>query len=573
MKKGVLILGIASLYILSCKNNSSKDPAAFLTDSTEIAKGDTLFDKNCSSCHNFKQNGIGPLLGGITDSLSVDWIKQFIHDPKKLVESGDVRALALQKQYKVLMPSFPQLSDAQLNEIIAFLHIHKKIPEVKSKSGLSPITDPLPDSIAMSNLVVGAELVTQMPASSEGGKMPLTRITKLDYEPNSGISYVVDIRGKLYRLQNKQGSVYLDLTKMMPKFTQESGLATGFGSFAFHPEFAKNGLLYTTHAEKPGSGNPDFNYEDSIRVSLQWVLTEWKTDHPEATVFSGKNRELLRVNVPTVMHGVQEITFNPLAKPNDKDYGMLYVGVGDGGSVDDGFPFLIDRTDRILGTVIRINPRGNNSANTHYGIPADNPFASPAAAPALREIYAYGFRNPHRITWTKNGDMLVSNIGGANIESVNLVKPGLNFGWPAREGRFMIEPDANWEKLYPLPANDSSYHFTYPVVAYDHNNGVAAISGGYEYWGSSIPDLKGKYLFGDIPSGRLFYINLSELKQGKLTTIHEWKIAINGQVKTLRELCDNNRADLHFGRDAKGEIYIMTKPDGKIYQLTGMQKP
>lgn len=135
----------------------------------------------------------------------------------------------------------------------------------------------------------------------------------------------------------------------------------------------------------------------------------------------------------------------------------------------------------------------------------------------------------------------------------------------------MVEPDVQWEKVYPLPANDSSFHISYPVAEYDHNNGVAAISGGYEYWGKTIPALHGKYIFGDIPSGRLFYVNMNELKPGKQATIHEWRLSVNGVVKTLRELCDNSRVDLHFGRDKQGELYILTKPDGKIYKITGSQ--
>ena len=75
-------------------------------------------------------------------------------------------------------------------------------------------------------------------------------------------------------------------------------------------------------------------------MTLQWVLTEWKTENPGAATFSGTSRELFRVNMVTGIHGVQEITFNPLSKPGDEDYGMLYIGVGDGGSVENGYPFL-----------------------------------------------------------------------------------------------------------------------------------------------------------------------------------------------------------------------------------------
>jgi len=73
----------------------------------------------------------------------------------------------------------------------------------------------------------------------------------------------------------------MDMAKLKPEFINEPGLGTGFGSFAFHPDFAKNGLLYTTHTEAPNSGKADFTYADSIKVTLQWVLTEWKAYEPK----------------------------------------------------------------------------------------------------------------------------------------------------------------------------------------------------------------------------------------------------------------------------------------------------
>src|SRR5437868_8383289 len=106
---------------------------------------------------------------------------------------------------------------------------------------------------------------------------------------------------------------------------------------------------------------------------------------------------------------------------------------------------------------------GRNSANGHYGIPPDNPFAHSQNTKELGEIYAYGFRNPHRIAWNKSGKMLVFNIGQANIESVNLILPGHNYGWPTREGNFLFDPNGDLSKVYPLPANDSIYKITYPV--------------------------------------------------------------------------------------------------------------
>jgi hypothetical protein len=79
--------------------------------------------------------------------------------------------------------------------------------------------------------------------------------------------------------------------------------------------------------------------------------------------------------------------------------------------------------------------------------------------------------------------------------------------------------------------------------------------------------LAGKYLFGDIPTGRLFYINMADVKQGKQTPIKEWRISINGTQKTLLQLCGTDRIDLHFGKDSHGELFILTKPNGKVYKL------
>lgn len=304
---------------------------------------------------------------------------------------------------------------------------------------------------------------------------------------------------------------------------------------------------------------------------MQWVLTEWKVKDPAADSFAGTSRELFRADMVSGIHGVQEITFNPLAKPGDEDYGLLYIGVGDGGSVENGYPFLATDQDKIWGTILRIDPLGRNSINGKYGIPPKNPFVLQQHRQIPGEIFASGFRNPHRITWAKNGDMLVCNIGQHHIESVNLIAPGKDYGWPIREGRFVIDPNGDINNVYPLPADDSIYKITYPVAAFDHDEGVA-ISGGLEYWGHEIPQLKGKYFFGDIPSGRLFYISTADIQQGKQAAIEEWRISIDGTPTTLKDACKSTRVDLHFGRDAKGELYILTKADGKLYKLTGAEQ-
>lgn len=574
MKKRLLIVSIAFLlllYVNLSRSGTYADNKLITEDSEIIAKGEAVFNRNCSGCHNFRQDGIGPQLGGLTTEVPADWIGNFVNNPQKVIQSGDERAQQLFKKYKVVMPSFDALTIDELKQIIAFLNT-QKLPEQKvSKEAGKELSNPVPDKIKSSGMVVELKQVFQFPASSDSGKLPLTRITKLDFRPNTPDLFVLDLRGKLYKIRDSKPVVYMDMAKLRPAFINEPGLATGFGSFAFHPRFAKNGLIYTTHTEPAGTAKADFGYADSIKVTLQWVLTEWEADNPGDAVFSGKGRELLRINMVTGIHGVQEITFNPLAKPGNEDYGLLYIGVGDGGSVEEGFPFLAHSQEKIWGTVLRINPAGKNSANSCYGVPQQNPFAKLLNTKKVREIYAYGFRNPHRITWSKRGQMLVSNIGHGNIESINLVVKGHDYGWPVREGSFVLHPDGDLNKVYALPLNDGAYHITYPVAEYDHDEGKA-ISGGFEYTGSAVPKLKGKYLFGDIPTGRLFYINTADIKQGRQAVIKEWDAAIAGNIRTIRELCGSERADIHFGRDAQGELYLLTKPDGKMYKLVNTNK-
>ena len=268
------------------------------------------------------------------------------------------------------------------------------------------------------------------------------------------------------------------------------------------------------------------------------------------------------------MHGVQEITFNPNSKPGDDDYGLLYVGIGDGACVEYGYPFLVQSIEKPWGSIFRIDPAGRNSANGKYGIPEANPFVAHENKQALGEIYAYGFRNPHRITWSTSGKMLATNVGQAQIESVNLILPGHNYGWAIREGTFLMNPHGDILKVYPLPENDSEFGITYPAAQYDHDEG-AAITGGFEYTGNAIAELKGKYLFGDMNNGRLYYIELDDVRPDHITEIKEWTITHNGKATTTRELCGSKRVDLRFGKDHNGDIYFFSKQDGKLYRLSG----
>ncbi|MEJ0033608.1 MAG: PQQ-dependent sugar dehydrogenase [Bacteroidota bacterium] len=122
--------------------------------------------------------------------------------------------------------------------------------------------------------------------------------------------------------------------------------------------------------------------------------------------------------------------------------------------------------------------------------------------PFNNEIFAYGFRNPNTISWTKKGDIIAANIGHRNIESLYVIKKGQDYGWPEHEGSFVLKYKESMDWVYP---ENTITAIVPPVAQYDHDEGNA-ISGGNEYWGAKIKPLIGKYIFGDIVKGRVFYV-------------------------------------------------------------------
>lgn len=524
-------------------------------------KGQKLFEQYCGSCHNFTQDGIGPHLGGIGAISDKAYIPGMIRNAQAMIDEGNTRALPLYKKFGTVMPSFDYLKEAEIKALIAFIEDQPEPPKISSTMG-EAIEDPVPQKIRSSEVVLKMEPVVQFPFTNE--RIPRTRITKMGVHPVTGERMVVDLQGRLYRLnENNEPSVYMDIAKEFKPFINTPGLATGFGSFAFHPEFEKNGLFYTTHSEPANTKPADFAYADSIPVKLQWVVEEWKTENPTSAVFEGQSRELFRIDMVTQIHGMQEIVFNPYAQPGDEDYGLLFIGLGDGGAVEQGYDFIPRGKEMAWGKVYRIDPAGRNSKNGQYGIPASNPFAGDPEA--IQETYAMGFRNANRIHWLKDGRMLVSNIGQRQVESLYLIhEPGADCGWPDREGTFQIERKGDINFVYPLPDNDIGYN--YPIAQYDHDEGNA-IMGGFEYLGDDIPELKGKYIFGEIVKGRLFFIEVADIETGQQAEIKEWFVSLKGQQVSLSDLTKTSKVDLRLGQDKDGHVYIMTKPDGMMYKV------
>jgi glucose/arabinose dehydrogenase/mono/diheme cytochrome c family protein len=532
-----------------------------------ITRGEALFQRNCSDCHNFRQRAIGPDLSGVTADAPYTYLSKFITNSQALVKAGDKRAVAIFTEYKVPMPSHPQLTPTDINALLSYINTHKKKAEiyVNTEALGTPIKDPIPTKIAKAGLTLKLEEWLTAPKTST--KNPSTRInqTFVLKGPKGNRLFMLEMRGRLYEIKDGQFNVVMDLPQHKPNFIAEPGLASGWGSFAFHPEFYKNGLLYTTHTEKKGSATADYAYADSIPVALQWVVTEWKVKDPAATVFDATPRELLRVDMPTSMHGMQQLVFNPMSKPGTPDYGLLYLGIGDGGSAEWAYPWLCDNATQIRASILRIDPMGRNSKNGKYGLPAGNPWAKDNDPNTLGEVYARGFRNPNKIIWTPDGTMLASEIGYTMVEELNMIKPGLDYGWPAREGTFVLNFSGKKSAIYPLPAHDDP-KYTYAVAQYDHDEGNA-ISGGFVYTGN-ISLLKGKYIFGDVVKGRIFYVEPGELKLGKQAAIKDFDLQFAGLSSTFVQMVKNGKADLRMGLGEDNAFYIWAKTDGKIWKIT-----
>jgi len=270
-------------------------------------------------------------------------------------------------------------------------------------------------------------------------------------------------------------------------------------------------------------------------------------------------------------------------------------GFSNGGGPNASNPSQTQRLDTVIGAILRIDPRspsvsGGMKGLGDYTIPPVNTFAADGDPKTLGEIYAYGFRNAHRLSWDlTDGTMFASDIGMNNIEEINIVHNGNNYGWMTREGLFengVTRPGGALNQLFPLPAEilDGRMKdgFTYPVAMYDHNDGQS-VTGGFAYHGR-IPALRGKFVFGDIVRGRLFAADLAAMKKADdgipqtVAPVEEIQLYVraaggNRTYVTFRELIEATngatvtRADLHISRSRDGELFITSRQDGMIRML------
>jgi hypothetical protein len=443
--------------------------------------------------------------------------------------------------------------------------------------------DPFPTPIPATDGVIKVKFAEFASIPDVGPEA--ARMMHLIDETGTRRLFVSDMRGILYAVSYDGKSVrtYLDLRDQQWAVSPQSqGSERGFQSFAFHPQFNRRGT--------PGFGK-FYTYTDTSNTTVKadfvpgggththdTVLLEWTAKTPGAATYDGDApRELFRLEQPFANHNGGEITFNPLAGERDPDYGLLYVGVADGGSGGDPMN-LAQNLNSAFGKIFRIDPLGKNSATGKYGIPGSNPFASDKRDDTLGEIFAFGIRNTQRIFWdSKTGQMYMSDIGQNIVEEISPVKAGANLGWNNWEGSYRYV-----NRFVSTEAPRSDPKVTYPIVEYGQSDPLlqsnAAMIGGLVYRHSAIKQLSNLLIFGDNPSGEIFYINADKLPaNGGQDAIRRILLDDHGEPKTLLQVINEKnatqgkkpatRADLRFGVGADGRVFLLNKRDGILRVL------
>ena len=520
----------------------------------------------------------------------------------------------------------------------------------------APPAAPAPPAAATMTLEIEDHVAMPITGKLDGGtgtpnEAALSRVNAIREEAGgshrwflpvvSGPIYIYDKNAKTF-------STYLDFNGfgenrgLFKKFFTLTGYGNGISGLALDPDYAKNGKFYTTHMEDPSveaSGIPQNTMFPQLQtagytntppittpgpVMHQGVLIEWTDSNPSNNTFEGTGREVFRVWLNTRIHQLGDVVFNPTAKRGDADWRTLYVHVGDGGSGESKNVEIRpnpQRLDTMVGKIVRIIPDLNEhtktstvSENGRYRIPNDNPFVKIPGA--RKEIFAYGLRNPHRLTFAVDpanaaNNRLVASICGLNTwEMISIINKGANYGFPLREGNQAVTLDNG---TTALPADDrlpvlvgsttaGTVVPTYPVIIWAHDiRGGDCAGSGHLYNGKSIPALRGKFLYNDITTGRIWYSEYKDMlaaddgNPSTMAKMHEVKILWDdphdtpdagkklydtmypivratylqrgGRAEIMNgrgRISGEGRADVRLALDEAGELYVYSKSDGMI---------
>jgi glucose/arabinose dehydrogenase len=388
--------------------------------------------------------------------------------------------------------------------------------------------------------------------------------------------FVVDQVGQIRIIQNGllRPEPFLDLSdrivEINPTFDERGVLG-----LAFHPDYDDNGRFFVRYSA-PREGEPDEpcnNPAGFVVGCHSAVLAEFAVS-ADPNVADPTGTVLFSVPEPQFNHNAGHVAFGP--------DGFLYFTLGDGGGAHDGLADAPSSHGPIgngqniftaLGSILRIDV----DDGLPYAIPPDNPFVG---RPGVDEIYAYGLRNPYRFSFDDGDDededgdedededddarLFLADVGQNLFEEIDVIRKGGNHGWVIREGANCFDPFN--PTVPPATCDDvgpNGQPLIDPIAEYSHADGIAVV-GGFVYRGSRIPELYGKYVFGDF-AGRLFYLDADGPDPSQ---IFEFRLgAANEPLGALI---------LGFGEDEKGSLYVLTSEsfgpsgsDGKVFRILG----
>ncbi|HZK78768.1 MAG TPA: PQQ-dependent sugar dehydrogenase [Gemmatimonadaceae bacterium] len=328
--------------------------------------------------------------------------------------------------------------------------------------------------------------------------------------PGDSRLFVVEQAGRIRIVKNGAAlsQAFLDITSRV-----RSGGEQGLLSVAFHPNYRSNGFFFVNFTDRNGD-----THVERFKVSSNPDVAD-----------SASSLLILKIDQPYSNHNGGLVMFGP--------DGMLYIGMGDGGSGGDPRGNGQNR-NVLLGKLLRINVGRADP----YTIPVGNPYAN--GADGKPEVWATGMRNPWRFAFDRVAGLLyIADVGQNEIEEIDVVaanRAGVNYGWNVMEGDACYHPSSG--------CNKSGLEM--PVLTYRHLANACSITGGFVYRGRRIPSIVGHYFYADYCAG---WVHSFKYQNGVVTDRREWALPDVGHI-------------VSFGEDASGELYIVAE-NGKIFRV------
>jgi len=446
----------------------------------------------------------------------------------------------------------------------------------------------------ISGLEVVVQPFVELPLASNGSPARWNAMSSFD----NRLFVANEHDGQVYEVSRNNAQLWFDIKSAIQSHTgrtldTSNPFHSGVRGIAFHPDFLINGKFYASIMEQRPIDTSMHTYlSDDSGIAADSVLVEWTADTTSFEIDISSYREVFRVGVPELDHPIKQITFNPHLSNSDADFGNLYIAHGDG-SVESSLAGT-GQANNALGKILRINPLQKGSDN--YTVPADNPFTADTSLPD--EVFSYGHRNPHHLAFSSGGHLLATEAGRDNIDEINLVAKGNNYGWALREGAFVhLDEGSLLDGIAALPPDDATNGLVYPAVQFGHHGNIGAtftgeaLGGGYVVENGSA--LEGQFFFIDFPkTGLLFHTSLSDIVAAKTTGDPEELTNAKSYVATIQfdhdanpdtQALDNNlkdivqsasgyvntfnRIDVRIFQGSNGELYLTSKRNNMMYVI------